>query len=117
MKQGIHPNWHHDCKVTCSCGNTFVIGSVVATLQVDICNKCHPFFTGEMRFVDRQGRVDRFRKKLETAQAKQAQAAKKKTSTKVTPKGDSQSYQDILRTQKSALRKSATPAATTTDEN
>jgi large subunit ribosomal protein L31 len=107
MKQGIHPNWHHDCVVTCSCGNKFTIGSVSQTLQVDICSKCHPFFTGEMKFVDRQGRVDRFRKKLETAQAKQ-NAGQKRAPAKAGQKTDPRSYQDILRDQKAALRKSAT---------
>ena len=74
MKQGIHPDWHHDTKVTCSCSNTFTIGSITDTLQVDICNKCHPFFTGELKFVDRQGRVDKFKKKMEAAANRQKPA-------------------------------------------
>jgi hypothetical protein len=77
---------------------------------VDICSACHPFFTGEMRFVDVQGRVDKFRAKLKHAQAKQAQIK-----TKVAAKKDKEakSYQQILREQKVALQqvKKATSAA------
>lgn len=47
----------------CACGNTFTVGSTKAAINVDICAKCHPFFTGEMRFVDTMGRVERFQKK------------------------------------------------------
>jgi len=108
MKANIHPNWNHDTVVTCSCGNTFTTGSALKTIQVDICSACHPFFTGEMRFVDRQGRVDRFRAKMQLAQTKQASAKKaKKTTDKVnTPK----SYQDILREQRSTLQQEAKTA-------
>lgn len=113
MKTGIHPQWHHDCVVTCGCGNTFTTGSVSPTLKVDICSACHPFFTGEMKFVDRQGRVDRFMQKLKLAeqnkQAKALKAAKSKAN-----KGPAQSYQDILRDQQSALRKQATAKTTQT---
>lgn len=75
MKSNIHPTWFSDATVTCSCGNTFTTGSTEATLKVDICSKCHPFFTGEMRFVDEQGRVEKF-------QNKQQQAAKWQASNK-----------------------------------
>lgn len=75
MKTTIHPTWYNDCQVTCSCGNTFVTGSTEPTLKVDICSKCHPFFTGEMRFVDEQGRVEKFQQKM--AQAAKFQATRK----------------------------------------
>lgn len=106
MKKGIHPNWHDDCQVTCSCGNSFVTGSSQKSLQVDICDQCHPFFTGEMKFVDRQGRVDKFQQKMKAAQAKQAQIqarrqAKKKQDTN---QGEPESYQQILRHQQRAIR-------------
>ncbi len=67
MKSNIHPTWYNDSVVTCSCGNTFTTGSIEPTLKVDICSKCHPFFTGEMRFVDEQGRVEKFQQKMEKA--------------------------------------------------
>ena len=106
MKQGIHPNWHPNAQVTCSCGNTFTVGSIQETLDVDICAKCHPFFTGEVRFVDRQGRVDKFLKKMQVAEAKKAEKTSKKTGKKAEkPADDSKSYKDILRLQQVELKK------------
>lgn len=108
MKQGIHPNWNHDCVVTCSCGNTFVTGDAKKSMQVDICSACHPFFTGEMRFVDRQGRVDKFLKKMQIASAKQADAQAKaasKASKKQTKKAEpAKSYKQILLDQQKELK-------------
>jgi large subunit ribosomal protein L31 len=114
MKQGIHPTWF-DCQVTCSCGNTFITGSVQETMQVDICDKCHPFFTGEVRFVDRQGRVDRFLNKVKAAANKQQTQTKKqaklsKQLNQDTPQEEPQSYRDLLREQQTSLRKSSKPA-------
>jgi large subunit ribosomal protein L31 len=63
MKEGIHPEYHHDTVVKCACGNTFTTGSTKKELKVDICSNCHPFFTGRQNFVDVGGRVERFRKK------------------------------------------------------
>ena len=64
MKQGIHPEYH-DINVTCTCGNEFQTRSTLAgdSLRVDVCNACHPFYTGKQRFLDTAGRIDRFRKK------------------------------------------------------
>ena len=59
MKANLHPSYQQ-ATVTCACGNTFTVGSTVTDLRVDICSKCHPFFTGEQRFVDTLGRVDKF---------------------------------------------------------
>lgn len=105
MKQGIHPTWH-TCTVTCSCGNSFTTGSVNADLQIDICDKCHPFFTGEVRFVDRQGRVDRFLNKMKKADAIK-QKSSKQPAKAVTPTEDPKSYQELLRDQQAELRKQA----------
>lgn len=60
MKTGIHPTYYEDAQVTCACGNSFSVGSVKPVIRVDICAKCHPFFTGEMRFLDTLGRVEKF---------------------------------------------------------
>ncbi len=66
MREGIHPKWYPDAKVTCaSCGTTWTVGATKPTLQVDVCSVCHPFYTGEQRIVDTEGRVDRFMKRLE----------------------------------------------------
>lgn len=62
MKKGIHPNYKA-ITVTCACGNTFETGSVDNEIRVEICSECHPFFTGKQKFVDKGGRVDKFKKK------------------------------------------------------
>jgi large subunit ribosomal protein L31 len=62
MKEGIHPQYT-DATVRCACGETFTTGSTKENLRVEICSKCHPFFTGKQKFVDSGGRVDRFNKK------------------------------------------------------
>ena len=71
MKQGIHPTYYPDAKVTCaSCGNTWTTGSTRKEIRVEICSNCHPFFSGEsQRIVDIEGQVDRFYKKLEVRKA------------------------------------------------
>jgi len=63
VKKGIHPQYFDDAKVTCACGNAFTTGATVAQIHVDVCSKCHPFFTGEMKFVDTLGRVEKFQKR------------------------------------------------------
>ena len=62
MKEGIHPKYG-ECTVKCACGAEFKTGSVKEELKVDICSKCHPFFTGRQKLVDTGGRVDRFKKR------------------------------------------------------
>ena len=62
MKEGIHPKYQK-VTVTCVCGNTFVTGSTKKELRVEICSKCHPYFTGKQKLVDAGGRVDRFKKR------------------------------------------------------
>jgi large subunit ribosomal protein L31 len=62
MKTKIHPNYV-DCQVSCGCGNSFTTRATVKELKIEICNVCHPFYTGKQKFVDTAGRVDRFLKK------------------------------------------------------
>ena len=66
MKPGIHPEYV-EATVTCACGNTFVTRSTKPTLRTDLCNVCHPFYTGEQRIVDTAGQVERFMKRVEAA--------------------------------------------------
>ncbi len=73
MKDGIHPNYPAS-RVNCACGNTFVTRSTKGDFQVDICAACHPFYTGTQKLVDAAGRVDRFRKRYQTKDAKAAAA-------------------------------------------
>ena len=63
MKPGIHPNYV-DATVTCACGNTFTVGSTQQNMRVDVCSKCHPFYTGQQRILDTAGRVERFRRRF-----------------------------------------------------
>jgi large subunit ribosomal protein L31 len=66
MQDGIHPNYY-ETKVTCGCGNSFVTRSTKPELKLDTCNACHPFFTGKAKFIDAAGRIDKFKKKFESA--------------------------------------------------
>lgn len=62
MKEKIHPKYEKTT-VTCACGSSFETGSTRKELKVDICSKCHPFFTGKQKFIDTGGRVERFKRK------------------------------------------------------
>jgi large subunit ribosomal protein L31 len=70
MKASIHPVWYENAKVTCACGNTFTYGATYPELRVEVCSNCHPFYTGQMKFVDTAGRVDAFKTKLSQAKKK-----------------------------------------------
>ena len=63
MKTGIHPHYFPEAQVICSCGRTFTTGATKEVLRVELCNKCHPFYTGEQRIVDTEGRVDRMKRR------------------------------------------------------
>ena len=78
MKPGIHPEYM-ECTVRCSCGNTFVTRATVPEIRVELCNECHPFYTGQQKFVDTGGRVQRFADKFGGAAqaALEREAAKK----------------------------------------
>ena len=67
MKAGVHPQYFLEAVVTCSCGNSFTVGSTKPTLHVELCSKCHPFYTGTQRFVDSASRIEKFKAKVEAA--------------------------------------------------
>lgn len=82
MKTGIHPQYFTDAVITCAnCGNKFTAGSTKQEQNVEICSKCHPFFTGKKVLIDTEGRVDKFRKLQEaaTSEKKKKKTRKKKT--------------------------------------
>ena len=82
MKEGIHPNYF-ETVVTCGCGNTFKTRSTRKELKVDICNQCHPFFTGRLKYVDTAGRIEKFQSKFAAgsyASLQQPRKAKKSVS-------------------------------------
>jgi len=82
MKTNIHPKFYDEAQVVCACGNTFVTGSTKPTLTVEVCYKCHPFYTGEHKFLDRKGRVDTFQKKQAFAKQYKITYGSKKQKTK-----------------------------------
>jgi large subunit ribosomal protein L31 len=75
MKKGIHPTYFHDAKVICSCGNAFTVDATKSEIRVEICAKCHPAYTGEVKLIDTAGRVEKF--KTRRAKAVVAPKAKK----------------------------------------
>ena len=77
MKQDIHPKYV-ECTVTCGCGNTFETRSATPKLTVEICSSCHPFYSGKQRFVDTEGRVEKFKQRFKWDAAAKDEAAKKK---------------------------------------
>lgn len=77
MKPGIHPKYV-ESTVICACGNTFVTRSTRPQLRTDLCNVCHPFYTGEQRIVDTAGQVERFMKRMESAASSEARVSKRK---------------------------------------
>lgn len=86
MKQGIHPQYF-DAQVICACGNKFTVGSTQEVIHVELCAKCHPFYTGEQRFVDSASRIQKFQKKqevasLHVAKVKQEKAKKEQNAPK-----------------------------------
>lgn len=76
MKKKIHPKYHSNATITCSCGAIFKTGSTQEKMEIEICSQCHPFYTGKKKMVDSTGRVDRF-KKLSEKSAVRKEAAKK----------------------------------------
>ncbi|MDP2753809.1 MAG: 50S ribosomal protein L31 [Nitrospirota bacterium] len=68
MKEGIHPSYN-EATVVCACGETFTTMSTRPKIKVDICSKCHPFFTGKQKIVDAEGRVEKFKKKYAKAES------------------------------------------------
>ena len=77
MKKDIHPTYHSEVKIKCSCGAVFVAGSTRESLKTEICSQCHPFYTGKQKLVDTAGNVDKFKKRL-AAREKAAQTRKGK---------------------------------------
>jgi large subunit ribosomal protein L31 len=63
MKEGIHPKYQ-ETVVTCGCGNSFTTRSTKSELKIDICNVCHPFYTGKLKYVDTTGRIEKFQNKF-----------------------------------------------------
>lgn len=82
MQEGIHPKYD-ETKVTCGCGESFVTRSTSPELKIDICSKCHPFFTGKMKHVDREGRIEKFQNRFAKGSYASLKAKKPKVKKKV----------------------------------
>lgn len=82
MKSGIHPKYE-ETTVTCACGNTFTTRSTRNNLRVDVCSNCHPFYSGEQRIMDTAGQVDRFMRRLQSTQTKQAVANQRREQAEI----------------------------------
>ena len=98
MKKGIHPEYK-ETTITCACGEVIHTRSTKQNIKIDICSKCHPFFTGQSKFVDTLGQVDRFvQKKIKSE--KQAEHKKKdlefRASKKIVAKTDKPTLKDLL---------------------
>lgn len=78
MKKEIHPTYYEDAKVVCACGNTFTTGSTKPEIHVEICSQCHPFFTGTAKYVDTEGRVERFQRQAKEAESTREVLKKRK---------------------------------------
>jgi|SRR5258708_10054416 len=77
MKTKIHPQYFNESNVVCSCGNKFTIGSTQEVIHIQLCNKCHPFYTGDQRFIDTRSVIKDFEKKRKAAQLHKTQHADK----------------------------------------
>jgi len=77
MKKDIHPNYN-EAEVKCACGNSFKVGSILKKIDVEICNECHPFYSGKEKIIDTAGRVEKFNKKREMAAAPKKKKERKK---------------------------------------
>ena len=131
MKPDIHPEYH-DVMVVCACGNTFQTRSTKSDLRLEVCNECHPFFTGKQRLLDSAGRVEKFQRKYEGFYAEQntikaeleAKAAKKDAelaAAAIKAEEEKTRAATIAETTAEAGddddASTGTPAAETTDEN
>lgn len=78
MRAQIHPQWYDEAIITCACGNSFKTGATFEKLQVEVCYNCHPFYTGQMKYVDTAGRVDAFIAKRSKASNKRVSKTEKR---------------------------------------
>lgn len=78
MKAAIHPAYHADAKIICACGNTLSTGSTVPEIHVELCSKCHPFYTGKQKLIDTARRVEKFQEKTAAKDAKAGSVLGKK---------------------------------------
>lgn len=96
MKKDIHPQVHTNTKVTCACGNSFETMSTLEEITVDLCNMCHPFYTGQQKYVDTEGRIEKFEKKRKIASEAPIREKKSKKAKSEDKPETPQTLKDIL---------------------
>ena len=101
MKQGIHPEYV-ECTVRCSCGNVFKTRSTKSEITVELCNECHPFYTGQQKFVDTGGRVQRFADKFGGAAAAQLKKAEEAKAAKAAKAAEAEAARKVAAEAKAA---------------
>lgn len=79
MKKEIHPKYHPKAKIVCTCGNVMTVGSTVPEMRVEVCSKCHPFYTGKQKLIDASGRLERYKKILAKKESMTKEKAVKMT--------------------------------------
>lgn len=97
MKANIHPQYYSDTQVVCTaCGNTFTSGSTKQQITVEVCYKCHPFYTGEQRLLDTRGKVESFQRRQQQAKDYQATVKSKKKDKKNSSENAPKSLRELL---------------------
>ena len=84
MKTDTHPQYYASAKVTCACGNSFTTGATVPEIKLEICDKCHPYFTGKEKLIDTEGRVEKFQRRMAAKSAPKAKKTETPTETRPT---------------------------------
>jgi large subunit ribosomal protein L31 len=116
--KSIHPDYHEDAVIKClNCSNEFKHGGTRTDIQIEICSKCHPFYTGKKVLIDTEGRVDKFRVKMEAAGGRTKKVRKKKTlADKVNEELTAQNLKEAAKTAKEEEAKAEKKAAKTAKE-
>jgi len=96
MKTNIHPQYYPDAQVICSCGHSFTTGSTKPTINVEVCYKCHPFFTGEKRYIDTLCQVDKFQRKEKIAKEYKEKFSSRKVKEKEKKEYKPKSLKELL---------------------
>jgi large subunit ribosomal protein L31 len=78
VKTQVHPKWNPEAKVTCACGAQFTTGSTSPSISVEVCSNCHPLWTGQQKFLDTAGRVEKFNQRVAMAEKKKAESASRR---------------------------------------
>lgn len=115
MKPKIHPEYFTDAKVVCACGNKFTTGSTLKEIRVELCNQCHPFYTGKQKFVDTARRVEKFQERAAKKTAVAAVRKGKKVKKAVVAAKKDAAKKEVADAKKAAKKPTPEPTATTTD--